>query len=174
MSVEVSLPGKVSIDVDSSSTNESMTLTNIQGKSIKVYTSNGRIQLNNVKADVLNGETSNGAVQGDIDSKNCMINTSNSPIDLKFSPSQSGKYSLSTSNGPITIVTTKPAGYTLDTKTSNGNINLNLPNLDYSVNMNTHKSASTHSLENYPLKIVLELQTSNGNIEVSTISSSGY
>jgi DUF4097 and DUF4098 domain-containing protein YvlB len=174
ISVEVMLPAKVSIDVDSSSTNGSIMLANIQGINIKVYTSNGLIQLNNIKIDVFNGKTSNGAVRGDIDATNCSINTSNSPIDLKISLSQSGKYSLSTSNGQITIVTTKPAGYTLDTKTSNGNINLNLPNLDYSVNTNTHKSASTHSLENYPLKIMLEIQTSNGNIEVSTISSGSY
>ena len=174
ISVEVMLPAKVSIDIDSSSTNGSMMLTNIQGKSIKAYTSNGRIQLNNVKTDVFNGKTSNGAVRGDIDVTNCNINTSNSPIDLKFSLNQSGKYSLSTSNGPIIIVTTKPAGYTIDAKTSNSIINLNLPNLDYSVNMNTHKSASTHNLENYPIKIALDIQTSNGSIEVSAVSSGGY
>jgi hypothetical protein len=174
ISVEVTLPAKVSIDIDSSSTNGSMMLANIQGKSIKAYTSNGRIQLNNVKADVFSSKTSNGAVLGDLDSTNCNINTSNSPIDLKFSISRSGKYSLSTSNGPIIIVATKLVGYTIDAKTSNSIINLNLPNLDYSVNMNTHKSASTNNLESYPIKLVLDIQTSNGNIEVSTISSGGY
>ncbi len=174
ISVEIMLPKNIYIDVDSSSTNGSIMLTNIQGKNIKAYTSNGRIQLNNIKADVLNCKTSNGAVRGDIDATNCNINTSNSPIDLKISLNQSGKYTLFTSNGPIIIVTTKTAGYTLNAKTSNNIINLNLPNLDYSINMNTHKSANTHNLENYPIKTVLDIQTSNGNIEVSTISSGGY
>lgn len=169
--VEVYLPAGASIDVDSSSTNGSMILTNIQGKIIKVSTSNGQIQLTNIKADVFNGKTSNGAVRGDIDTANCNLYSSNGPIDLTLPLRQSGKYTLSTSNGPITLVTIEPAGYTLDASTSNGDINLNLPQLVYAVNLKTHKSASTQNLENYLLKVVLDIQTSNGNIEISTISS---
>jgi len=171
VSVEVMFPADALIDIDSSSTNGSMTLTNIQGKTIKVSTSNGLIQLNNMKADGFNAQTSNGEVRGDIDATNCNINSSNGPIDLKLHLSQSGRYSLSTSNGSITLVTTMLAGYTIESTTSNGNINLNIPNLDYTVNLKTHKSAGTKNLENYPLKVVLDIQTSNGNVEVSTTSS---
>jgi len=174
ISLTVKLPANTLIDLDVSSSNGAIQIKDVQGNYLTLATSNGPLTLTNIKVNIVKATTSNGPIDGSVDAISCTASTSNGPINLTLPLTQIGKYDLSTSNGPITIIGTRPAGYTIDSSSSNANINLNLPNLSYSDNSKNHKSAQTTNIDNYPIKIDLNLHTSNANIEVSTLASATY
>jgi hypothetical protein len=59
-------------------------------------------------------------------------------------------------------------GYDLEFSTSNGNIIVDIPNLDYSTNQNTRKVAKTENFASKDVKITIDADTSNSNINVDS------
>jgi DUF4097 and DUF4098 domain-containing protein YvlB len=174
VTVNVKLPAGAVIDLDVTSSNGQIAVSDISGKTLQLQTSNGQLQLNNLKADIIRAESSNGAIRGRVDAATCTLSTSNGLIELQMPVTQTGKYTLTTSNARISLVVESPAGYTVTASTSNAEIGFNLPKLTYSSNTKTYKSATTQNLEAYPVKVVLDLRTSNANVDVSSISSIAY
>ncbi len=165
--VVVKLPASAKLDLDLTSSNGGITLTDVDGGSVVVLTSNAALHLNNVSADDFHGSTSNGAVTGSVDAPTCTIDTSNARINLNIPSTRSGTYSLDTSNGDVEINVGANASYRLQGQTSNGDVTFNLPNLTYTTNTRTSKSAQTVGYDTADTKISVNIQTSNAEVTVS-------
>lgn len=166
--VDAFLPADAVIDLELESSNGGITLSNIVGGEIVMDTSNGAYTFENVYSDIINAETSNGAIQGDFNSPDTFISTSNGAIDLILPCTVTGDYDLRTSNGAVDIKVSSSAevGYDLDVSTSNGGISISLPNLDYSQDQKTSKEASTEGFVNKAVQITIKVSTSNGSIAI--------
>ena len=141
INIEVKLPAKVKLDLDLTTSNGVVTVSNVNGGNVVVHTSNGALRLNNVKAGILRGSTSNGALTGSIDATTCTLSTSNGPMALELISNLSGTYTLQTSNGKVDVTVGSNAAYRLDASTSNGDVTFDLPNLTYSKTSRTSKTA---------------------------------
>jgi DUF4097 and DUF4098 domain-containing protein YvlB len=168
--VEVFLPADASINLILVSSNGGIILSDIEGESVNLRTSNGALELNNVYAEEIDGETSNGALLGIFEAPETSLITSNGVINLDLPCSVSGNYRLLTSNARIDIRVPSgtEVGYDLDLSTSNGNVVIDLPNLDYSTDQRTRKEARTEDFASKSVKITIDADTSNSNIDVDT------
>jgi DUF4097 and DUF4098 domain-containing protein YvlB len=169
VTVEVKLPENVELELNLDTSNGRITLQDIIASRITLDTSNGDIELNDVYSDILTGSTSNGKIQGQIEGNNIELRTSNGSIDLTLTGTSSGKYELSTSNGSIDLTVPKDSniGYSVDLRTSIGRLDLNLDDLDYSINENRHKVAETDNFDSMQTQITIEAETSLGSIEIN-------
>ena len=133
-------------------------------------TSNGQLVFEKVLAETIWGKTSNGQVQGQLESKDTYLSTSNGKIDVTIPCTVSGFYELMTSNGDIelTLSSSSNVGYDLDLSTSNGGLNIGLSDLNYSINKRTEKEAITEGFDAKPIQITLKADTSNGSIDIET------
>jgi len=168
--VNVILPFNTTIDLNLISSNGDIHLTNLEVGTLDVVTSNGRLVFENVYADSLIGETSNGRIEGDLEADEAVLSTSNGDIEFTIPCTISGEYDLSTSNGAIELAVSSSVqvGYDLDLATSNGNITINLSDLDYNQNENTKKVAKTDGFDDKATQITIEASTSNGDIDIHT------
>jgi hypothetical protein len=166
--VEVFLPADSSINLNLVSSNGGITLSDIEGERINLRTSNGALELNNVYAEEIDGETSNGRLSGTFEAPDTSLITSNGAIDLVLPCTVSGDYMLRTSNSRIDlkVSSSTQVGYDMELSTSNGNINIDIPNLDYSTNQNTRKGAKTKNFASKNVKITIDAGTSNSNIDI--------
>ncbi|MDQ1280546.1 MAG: hypothetical protein QG670_1809 [Thermoproteota archaeon] len=167
--VQAFLPSKT-LSLDLSSSNGGIFLSRINGTTVSLSTSNGQLELNGVYVDRLEGSTSNGRIQGTVDIGRTTLSTSNGQIRLTIPSLKSGSYDLVTSNGAVTTtVSPLPSvGYSLDLSTSNGVINISLPNLSYSLDQRTAKRAQTTDFSGKAIQLTINIDTSNANISVET------
>ena len=170
LSVEAYLPEDMNIDLDLDSSNGGIYLADIVGGAINLDTSNGALNFDGVTATTVNADTSNGAVLGDLESPDTSISTSNGAIRLGISGAVSGRYVLRTSNGGVDlyIQSSLEVGYDIDLSTSNGNIDLDLPGLDYIQSTRTRKEARTIGYSEKAIQIVVKANTSNAGMDVRT------
>lgn len=168
--VDALLPSNALLNLDLHSSNGGIYLTNINGTTVNVETSNGPLVLDGVYVNSLTGHSSNGRVDGTLKAANTVLTTSNGMITLTIPSTTTGNIDLSTSNGAIDLhVSNSPqVGYSLDASTSNGKINLNLPNLNYNVDQKTVKQARTVGFESKGIQVTIRAATSNGNIGIDT------
>lgn len=168
--VDALLPSNAMLKLDLHSSNGGIYLTNINGTTVNAETSNGPLTFDGVHVNNLTAQTSNGRVDGTLEAANTVIRTSNGMIMLTIPSTTTGNVVLSTSNGPIDLHVSNPiqAGYNLDASTSNGNINFNLPNLNYSVDQKTAKQAKTIGFASKAIQVTIRAATSNGNINIDT------
>jgi len=168
--------GRITLDdvsakkIDCKTSNGKTILENVTSATIDCRTSNGQMVLDKVAADKINGRTSNGTIEGDIDSKDVILTTSNGKIDLTLLCRSSGEYRLRTSNGRIVLdVPDSPdVGYDLDLGTSMNRIDVDLPDLVYERHRRTHLAAKTQGFEDKDVKIFIEADTSMGRIKVNS------
>jgi len=168
--VEVYLPADAVIDLELDSSNGGIYLTEIEGDDLRMASSNGPISFDDVYGEKVVGTTSNGRIEGDLESEDAILSTSNGEIDLTLPCTVTGDYDLSTSNGAIDLTVSKSAqvGYDLDLSTSNGSVNIDLPDLDYTVNQRTSKEAKTEGFSGKEIRITIEGSASNSSIDVDT------
>lgn len=141
-------------------------------------TSNGAVEAKGLKTDGLSLATSNGAVVVDAESTQVNIGTSNGAIDAKLRPSASGRTTLATSNGAITLRVPEDAerGYDLDATTSNGEVAIALkdgkasecPTNEYYTPPCNHREFTTNGYSSRDVQQLVTLGSSNGQIEVSS------
>lgn len=183
--IDVTLPAECEVDLDVRSKNGRITLEGVNGGILKMETKNGRIAikevsadeiacrtkngrliLDNVSAGFIKGKSSNGKIEGKIESKDASLSTSNGRIYLDLPCKSSGEYELRTSNGSIELNTPKEsmAGFDLNMRTSLGRINIDLPDLEYSMYSKTRKVAKTNGFDEKEVQIAIEAETSLGKI----------
>lgn len=168
--------GRITLDdisakkIDCKTSNGKTILENVTSETIDCRTSNGRMVLDKVAADKINGRTSNGSIEGEIESKDVVLTSSNGKIDLILPCSSSGEYRLRTSNGRIVLdVPDSPeVGYDLDLGTSMNRIDVDLPDLRYERHRRTHLAAKTQGFEDKGVKIFIKADTSMGRIKVNS------
>lgn len=164
--VEVKLPASAKLDLDLTTSNGAVTVSNVNGGSVVIHTSNGALRLTNVKADTLRGSTSNSAVTGSLDAATCTLSTSNGQMIVEVLSTKSGNYTFETSNSKVDVTVGSNAAYKLDASTSNGDVTFDLPNLTYTQNTRTSKTAQTVGYDAADTKISVSIQTSNSNVTV--------
>ena len=168
--IEVWLPADATIELALDSSNGGIYLSDIEGGEIKLDTSNGGFRFDNVEARNVDAKTSNGPVTGKLDAWNADISTSNGAITLTLPCTRNGRYELRTSNGPVQLEVSSSTsiGYELDLTTSNGIVDIDLPNLDYTVSTRTRKEAHTYGLTSKSVRITIDSRTSNGSMRVDS------
>ena len=79
-----------------------------------------------------------------------------------------GRYNLRTSNAGIglDLSSSSTVGYDVDLSTSNGVIDLDLPNLDYNQNTRTRKEALTVGFSGKAVQVTIDASTSNAGMSV--------
>jgi DUF4097 and DUF4098 domain-containing protein YvlB len=166
--VDAVLPADALIDLDLDSSNGGIYLTDLAGDDLKISTSNAPLVFEDVYAESITGETSNGRIDGEVESKDAVLSTSNGKIRLTIPCTVSGGYDLSTSNGAIelTVPYSPRVGYDLDLSTSNAEVEINLSGLKYSQNQRTRKEAQSEGFSGKAVQIIIEASTSNGEIHV--------
>ena len=170
VAVDVRLPADALLEANLESSNGRISLSRVSGTILQLTTSNGALSLDDVIADEITGQTSNGRIEGKIMANQTQLSSSNGRMTLQLTPPLSGEYDLSTSNGPVRI-TLSPAtniGYNLDLATSNGDIDINLPNLVYTEDQRTSKKAATAGFDTKEIQVILKVDTSNGDIDLVT------
>jgi len=166
--VEVKLPADAEVSMDLDSSNGGITLNDITGGDIDLSTSNGALLFEGVTADEINAETSNGGVRGTLEAPVTYISTGNGGIYLELPSTVTGRYTLRTSNSGIglELSMSSSVGYDVDLSTSNGVIDLDLPNLDYGRDTRTSKEARTVGFSAKPVKVTIDASTSNADMTV--------
>jgi hypothetical protein len=166
--VEVKLPADAEVSMDLDSSNGAITLSDITGGDIDLSTSNGALNFEDVTADEIYAETSNGGVRGTLEAPVTYIGTSNGGIHLTLPCTVTGRYTLKTSNAGVglEVSPSSSVGYDLDLSTSNGVIDLDLPNLDYSRDTRASKEARTVGFSAKSVQVTIDASTSNAGINV--------
>ena len=166
--VEVYLPENALINLDLTSSNGDISLSDIEGEHAILSTSNGDFVLDDVYYDKFEGSTDNGEISGIFESQDASLVTSNSDIDLKLPCTISGTYLISTNNGrlKLEVSSSNNVGYDLTLLASNGNINIDLPDLDYSTNQQTRVNAESIDFMLNDVQITIEAETDNGDVDV--------
>lgn len=161
---------------------------------IELHTSNGRIEADGLKVDRLTAHTSNGRIVCERTSGRAIIvHTSNGRIIAGCSARQveaetsngsitvlpqgdvlgDSRYRLHTSNGSIKVRADDRtgAGYDIDASTSIGQVELELPDLDYAIRERAighrRSKARTRGFEGKERRIYVDARTSNGSVLVS-------
>lgn len=168
--VEVFLPEDAVINLDLKSSNGGISLSEVTGERARLRTSNGALVLDEVYYDEFDGDTSNGKISGLFESPDTSLVTSNGAVDIELPCTFSGNYEISTSNArvDIKVSSSNDVGFDLSLSTSNGNIGIDLPDLDYSTNRRNRAVAETADFSSKEVQITIEAGTSNSSINVET------
>ena len=186
--IEVTVPKGCELDTDIDSKNGRIVIEGVKGGVLNAETKNGRIALrdltaneigcstkngrlilDHVSAGFIKGRSSNGKIEGELESMEASLSTSNGRIDLTLPCNASGGYELRTSNGSIDLATPKTSnvGFDLDTRTSHGRINLDLPDLEYARHRKNRKVAMTRGFDGKAVQIAIKAVTSLGKIWIN-------
>ncbi len=154
--------------IHAETSNGAISLKDINGGTIELQTSNGAIDFEEVTGSRIDVVTSNGKVEGRLEAPDTSVITSNGGIDLVLPCTVSGRYVLRTSNAQVRLKVSPSSGvgYDLDSSTSNGAINIDLPNLEYSVDRRMSKEARTLGFEGKEVQITIDARSSNGNMDI--------
>lgn len=155
-------------------TNSSIELSDIKCEHIEASTKNGKVLTSDTISDQLHIITSNGQITvEDCKSKSVKCKTHNANIKVSdIDTSNLGKVELSTSNGQVELhFDNNTPIFNIDATTSMGHIDINIPNLVYTLNNQQqlgNKKVLAHSstyTENSSSISVIAL-TSNGSIKI--------
>ncbi len=146
---------KISVDTK----NAKVAVNYMIGKDISLGTTNAVIDIKNLKAEKLNAGTMNGKIlldniQGYDDTSAVELNLKTGNADIK-----------------VNMNDTEDKGYKVKAQTTNGGINLLIPNLLYRSapryeSMNKQAEAETDNYASAAQKININVETTNGYIEV--------
>jgi len=169
ITVNVKVPEGVTLDLDVATSNGEIVITDVSGRDMVLHTSNGRMTLDKVYAETIRGSTSNGRISGEVEASTVDLSTSNGSIDLTIPATRSGDYTLDTSNGSIDLTLPKSTniGYDINLSTSLGSVNMDLPNLSYTINESRRKVASTEGYLGKEIQVKIAAKTSIGSIEIN-------
>jgi hypothetical protein len=109
-----------------------------------------------------------GGVRGTLEATVTYIGTSNGGIHLSIPCTVTGRYTFKTSNAGVVLElsSSSSVGYDVDLSTSNGVIDLGLPNLDYSWDTRTSKEPQTVGFSAKPVQVIIDASTSNAGMNV--------
>ena len=160
--------------LDVTTTNSAIALSDINSRHIKASTKNSKILTSDITSDQLNLTTSNGQIiVEDCESKFVKCKTHNANIKVSdIDTSTLNNIELDTSNGQIELLLDKKdTVFNIDATTSMGHIDIDIPNLVYTLNNQQHLGnkkilahSSNYSEDNSSVNIIAF--TSNGTIKI--------
>ncbi len=166
--VTVKVPEGLETELVLDSTNGRIDVTGMVLQSVDVETTNGAINLDRVESAMIYADTTNGGLFGTITSSATRFSTTNGVIDIVLS-AHSGVHAFDTTNGIIelTLPTGSDIGYSINLDTSIGIIDVNLPNMDYSVDRTRNKIGETEGFSSKGIQITINAETTIGAIELN-------
>ena len=155
----IDLTGVNSGRITANTTNAKVNANYIIGRDVNFNTSNATIEIKNLKAVKLTAATSNGKIL--VDNVQNYDNENVAELNLK----------TSNANIKANMNDSENKGYKISARTSNGDINLLIPNLLYRNAMRTDRfnrqaDAETENYAAAAQKVNIQAETSNGYIEV--------
>ncbi len=168
VSVSVSVPEGLETKLVLDSTNGRIDVTDMVLQSVDVETTNGAINLDHVTSDSIYADTTNGGLFGTITSPLTRFRTTNGVIDIELS-ALSGQHDFDTTNGIIDLKlpTGGDIGYSFNLDTSIGIIEVNLPDIDYSVDRTRNKIGETNGFSSKEIQITIKVDTTIGAIDLN-------
>ena len=168
VSIDVYIPSSSEVSYILVTTNGLVTLNEIIGETVIVKTTNGAIEFNAIKAELVDAQTTNGIIEGKIDAKQSDLSTTNGAIEITLSKT-SGSHSFRTTNGIIdlNLPNDSEVGYKIDLDTSIGLIDVNLSNINYTINEVRSKKGETSGYSAKTIQIEITAVTSIGGIELN-------
>jgi len=168
VNIDVFVPTGISTDYDLRTTNGGITLNELTAGTVSLDTTNGGLLLSDIEADLINAHTTNGAIRGTITTPESIFDTTNGAIDITITET-SGQHALSTTNGAIdlTLPTGSDIGHKVNVDTSIGAVDVNLPNMDYSVDRTRTKIGETSGYSSKTVQIEVSADTTIGGIEIN-------
>lgn len=175
VAAELSLPTGHLYRLELRSSNGRIEMDGLRTEDIEAQTSNGRIVCERSTGGRVRLRTSNGRIVANCSARDLDADTSNGSITVvPFGPSgDESRFQLRTSNGSIRVRPDEQAdcGYDIDASTSMGHVELELPDLEYSVherNMGHRRSkARSAGFDGKTRRIYISARTSNGSVVVS-------
>ena len=168
VSLELKVPASWPLKLSTS--NGAVSTTQSRGP-VTIDTSNGKIEVKEA-AGSLQLSTSNGKIIVENSAGNIQASSSNGVVEMT-NCSLEGKCKLETSNGQIKVSFSDRTPINLDASTSNGSIQFKEADADLTKNAKTHVTGVLFGKANGSIPAAsLDLETSNGNITISTDSAS--
>ena len=166
--VTVKVPEGLDTELILDSTNGKIVVTDMVLSDIDIETTNGVITLNEVESSTINVDATNGGIFGTITASETHFSTTNGVINIEIT-AQSGEHNFDTTNGIIelTLPTGTDIGYSIDLETTIGAIDVNLPNMDYSVDRIRDKIGETDGFNSKNIQITINADTTIGAIELN-------
>ncbi len=166
--VTIKVPEGLETELVLDSTNGRIEVTGMVLQSVDVETTNGAINLDRVESDMIYADTTNGGLFGTITSSETRFRTTNGVIDIELS-AYLGVHDFDTTNGIIelTLPTDSDIGYSINLDTSIGVIDVNLPNMDYSVDRARNKIGKTDGFSSKDIQITINADTTIGAIKLN-------
>lgn len=168
VAVTVMVPEGVDAELILDSTNGKIVVSDMVLTDIDVDTTNGVITLNDVESPTINVDTTNGGIFGTVTSSETHFRTTNGVINIELTAT-SGEHDFDTTNGiiEITLPTGSDIGYSIDLDTSIGAIDVNLPDMDYSIDRTRNKIGETEGFSSKDIQISINVETTIGAIELN-------
>jgi DUF4097 and DUF4098 domain-containing protein YvlB len=166
VSLEAKIPQDKSYFLDLETSNGLIEVNQIKGSEFKARTSNGKLSLQNTEFNIIEAQTSNGMVSGEIRSDHVDISTSNGRIDITIEGE--GDYRMRTSNNNINLnLFNLPTR--VDASTSNANVEWTGVPIEIDRSTNNILRAQTEDFGTDKNQIDVNVSTSNGNIKIITL-----
>ena len=148
-------------EIEISSENEMIVLDEVSARTANLRTSNSKIEIEDSRLDNIDAKTSNSAITAHFSRKGTSLTSD---------------YSLKTSNGKINVEMIAPEEFEhmVDAHTTNGNINIDLVNLEYKIddkNIGIQNDAliKSDNFDTASNKIVFDTNTTNASIIIKNI-----
>ena len=166
--IDVYIPSSLESKYNIATTNGEIGLHDLICNTVNLDTTNGAVTLSNIEATSIDAETTNGVIQGTITTPISTLKTTNGAIDISLSQT-SGVHDFRTTNGVIDINTPTGSdiGYKVNFDTSIGALDINLPDMDYSVDTTRTKIGESNNYSAKTVQIEIKAETSIGGIEVN-------
>jgi DUF4097 and DUF4098 domain-containing protein YvlB len=168
VSIHVYVPPLTTAQYNLETTNGGINLDDVIAEKIDIKTTNGVVTFSDVASSIINVETTNGGISGSITSSETSFSTTNGPIELRLSKI-SGEHSYTTTNGGIklNLPTGTDVGYSITLESSVGAINVNIPNMQYSVDRVRTKIGETSNYSTKQIRIKITADTTIGGINLN-------
>lgn len=167
---QISISGVSAEKISAATSNGQISLVDVSAGTASLSTSNGQITFSRFSSETVSAATSNGKISGDIKASFATLRTSNARIDVSVESSGSGRCDLSTSNSDITLKVKngEDYGYDVSGDTTNGEVTISLSNTEpVGEQSKESKHVRTKNYESKKIRIEADLDTTNGDIEVS-------
>ena len=174
VSLDVFLPEKYRYNVDLLTSNGRIEIDHLRCKDLVAASSNGRVACQKIEAEDVELETSNGRIEVGGVSGSVRAHTSNGRIRLAPARVEtSSEYDMVTSNGKILLEYDpgREVGVDFEARTSNGKIKVGWDDVQYEIDnvrgkRRTHVKGKTAEFDSKPVKLKVNLKTSNGAISI--------
>ncbi len=175
VAAELNLPAGHLYRLELRSSNGRIEIDGLRAEDVEAQTSNGRIVCERSTGGRVRLRTSNGRIIANCSARELDADTSNGSVTVVPFGDFEGesRFQLRTSNGTLRVRPDEhqDCGYDIDASTSMGHVELELPDLEYSIRERTmghrRSKARTSGFDGKARRIYIMARTSNGSVVVS-------